>query len=181
MNSFVALLRGINVSGQKKISMADLRETLKNVGLQNVATYIQSGNIVFESDDPNREGLGTMISMAILRDFGFEVPTLVLMGDEVKDILESNPFKEETNEKGLYFVMLKEPASPTRVSEFNKISYENEEFLVTPLCVYLNCKAGYGKAKLNNNLIERKLKVEATTRNLRTMQKLLEMVSRIRD
>ncbi|WP_222981837.1 DUF1697 domain-containing protein [Flagellimonas meishanensis] len=181
MNTYVALLRGINVSGQKKIRMEDLRATLENVGLHRVKTYIQSGNIVFDSMEAEIKTLEATIYQAILTDFGFEVPNLVLTGNAIHHILESSPFKEETNEKGLYFVLLKEVPNNALVSEFNKLKFDNEDFHVAANCVYLNCRTGYGKAKLNNNLIERKLKVEATTRNLRTMQKLLELTQEVRD
>ncbi len=175
MITYIALLRGINVSGQKKIRMADLRATLEGIELQSVTTYIQSGNICFQSQNARRKELETTIQRAIYTDFGFNVPTLVLNGADIMGILESNPFKDETNEKGLYFVLLKETPSETLVSEFSTLKFENEDFHVTDNCVYLNCKTGYGKAKLSNNLIERKLGVEATARNLRTMKKLLEM------
>ena len=175
MKTYIALLRGINVSGQKIIRMADLRVTMEKLGLRNVSTYIQSGNICFRSENASREELETKIWDGIYSDFGFKVPTLIVDGEDIEGILESNPFKNETNEKGLYFVLLKEAPSEVLVSEFSKLEFENEYFHVTPNCVYLNCKTGYGKAKLSNNLIERKLGVQATARNLRTMNKLLEM------
>ncbi len=176
MKTYIALLRGINVSGQKIIRMADLRITMEKLGLQHVSTYIQSGNICFQSENTGRKELETKIWDGIYSDFGFEVPTLVLDGEDITSILKSNPFKDETNEKGLYFVLLKEAPSKVLVSEFGKLEFENEDFHVISNCVYLNCKTGLGKAKLNTNLIEKKLGVQATARNLRTMNKLLEMI-----
>ncbi|NAY92073.1 DUF1697 domain-containing protein [Muricauda sp. JGD-17] len=181
MQTYVALLRGINVSGQKKILMPDLKATFENIGLKRVVTYIQSGNIVFESTSSNIKELETSVHRAILRDFGFDVPILVMAANDIVSILESNPFAEEKEKKGLYFVLLKETPNKERVSKFNNLKFEDEEYYIISTCVYLNCKAGYGKAKLNNNLIERKLKVEATTRNWKTMQKLLELAEQIKD
>lgn len=173
--TFIALLRGINVGGQKKIKMAELRETLTRTGLENVQTYIQSGNVIFESSEGNLKGLENSIRETILKDFGFEVPTLVISGNEIKEILEANPFAEKEEENKLYYVLLKKAPEKDLVAQFEEVNYPNEDFQVTEKCVYLMCKKGYGNAKLNNNLIEQKLKVEATTRNHKTMQKLLEM------
>ena len=69
------------------------------------------------------------------------------------------------------------PATETLVNTFTKLKFKTEDYLITERCVYLNCKAGAGKAKLNNNLIEKKLEVIATTRNLRTMQQMLELAN----
>ncbi|MEZ4809467.1 MAG: DUF1697 domain-containing protein [Allomuricauda sp.] len=175
MKTYIALLRGINVSGQKKIKMDELRKTLENIGLGNVTTYIQSGNIVFNSGLTEIDKLQNIIYEAIWKDFGFEVPTLVVTGEEVGRILNANPFFDMTEENRLYYVLLKQPPKQELVDQLNEQRFADEDFHITPACVYLCCKNGYGNAKLNNNLIERKLKVEATTRNLKTMQKLLEM------
>ncbi|MEX0312788.1 MAG: DUF1697 domain-containing protein [Allomuricauda sp.] len=177
MKSFIAFLRGINVSGQKKIKMADLKYQLEENGFCNVQTYIQSGNLVFESDEIDSGKLANALNKTILSAFGFDVPVLVLTSENLEEILRANPFADEPDKKSLYYVLLKTEPNLGLVNEFNQVKFENEDFAITHNCVYLCCKAGYGKAKLNNNLIERKLKVEATTRNLRTLQKLLEMVS----
>lgn len=180
MKDYIALLRGINVGGQKKIKMADLQKTLTKAGLKNVETYIQSGNVVFSSGELDKRVLESRIHTTILEDFGFEVPILVVQEEDIKEILENNPFADEAEENKLYYVLLKEAPVAEAVHEFNQLSFEHEDFHITNTCVYLLCKNGYGNARLNNNLLERKLKVEATTRNLRTMQKLLDMVQESR-
>jgi uncharacterized protein (DUF1697 family) len=174
-DTFIALLRGINVSGQKKMKMAELRAVLEDAGLQNVKTYIQSGNLVFDSKESNAKKLEGVIVKTILNHFGFEVPTLVVREDDIQQILKGNPFLETSEENKLYYVLLQNPPHRELVEEFNQQNFEQEDFYITDTCVYLLCKNGYGKAKLNNNLIERKLKVQATTRNDRTMRKLLEL------
>ncbi len=176
-STYIALLRGINVSGQKKIKMAELRAVLEDSGLQNVQTYIQSGNIVFESDNADREKLQQIIATAIRQHFGFNVPTLVMQKKSIRQILKVNPFANEGEESKLYYVLLKSPPEKELVQQFEQLHFDYEDSHITDNCVYLLCKNGYGKAKLNNNLIEKKLKVEATTRNQKTMQKLLEMTS----
>jgi len=176
-NTYIALLRGINVSGQKKIKMAELRSVLEENGFNDVKTYIQSGNIVFDSELGDREKLQHRIATVIHQHFGFEVPTLVIQEADIQQILESNPFSDEGEANKLYYVLLKNPPKEDLVKQFNQLQFEHEAFHITNKCVYLLCKNGYGKAKLNNNLIEKKLKVEATTRNEKTMLKLLEMAS----
>lgn len=176
MKTYIALLRGINVSGQKKIKMADLKKTLENNGLQNVTTYIQSGNVVFGHPSEDIVLLQQLVHGAILKDFGFDVPTLVIEGSDIENILQANPFKDKEEENRLYFVLLKEIPDKALTEAFNKLEFTHEDFHVEDNCVYLCCKKGYGNAKLNNNLVERKLKVQATTRNLKTLQKLVDVV-----
>ncbi len=173
--TFIALLRGINVSGQKKIKMAELRETLTKSGLENVQTYIQSENIIFDSGIKEVSTLEYKIHEAIAKNFGFDVPTLVVGGNDVQKILDDNPFAAGAEENRLYYVLLKQAPEKDLVLQFEELTFQNEDFYITEKCIYLMCKKGYGNAKLNNNLIERKLKVEATTRNQKTMKKLLEM------
>ncbi len=177
MKTFIVLLRGINVSGQKQIKMADLRSMLEKNNFENVRTYIQSGNVVLDSKETAIPLLEATISAAIKATFGFEIPVLVKLKGDIQDILKRNPFEETANnsDKRLYYVLLKTAPDRDLVKAFETERYENEGFSVASDCVYLVCNKGYGNAKLNNNLIERKLKVEATTRNHRTMLRLVEM------
>lgn len=176
MNKYVAFLRGINVGGQKKIKMADLKTSLEKAGLKNVQTYIQSGNLIITSESTDLALLEKNIYNVILKDFGFEVPILITTTRVLSEILVAIPFKE-AEEKNLYFTMLHEFPDEELAREFNALDFQNEDFELIGKCVYLNCKKGAGNAKLNNNLIERKLKVTATTRNLRTMQKMIELAN----
>jgi len=175
MKTFIALLRGINVSGQKKILMAELRLLLEKSGLQNVQTYIQSGNVIFHSEASAKE-CSENISEVIKKKYGWEVPVLVITPSEIKSILKDCPFSEEKKVKS-YFVLLQSVPSSENISETEKINYPNEEFVITSTCVYLYSELGAAKAKLSTNFFERKLKVSATARNYNTMVKLLSMVS----
>lgn len=175
MKTYIAFLRGINVSGQKKIKMVDLRTSLQKQGLENVRTYIQSGNVILEAPSGNPKELEFTIEKAIEDDFGFKVPVLIKTPKQVQDILDDNPFDGTNNPKGLYFALIHNIPSNELVASFQKMRFDHEEFYYTTDCVYLNCKLGAGKAKLNNNLIENKLKVIATTRNLNTMKKMIAL------
>ena len=173
MKTYIALLRGINVSGQKKILMADLRTLLEKAGLQNIKTYIQSGNVIFSSSE-KKETVATIIFEAIQKKYGWEVPVLVFTSTELKSVFDNCPFSEKKKEKS-YFILLKSKPTTESIIETSKLSTPEEEFVITNSCVYIYYDLGAGKAKLGTNLFERKLKVKATARNYRTMKKLLEL------
>ena len=175
--NYIALLRGINVGGHKKIKMADLRLLVEGLGFGKVLTYIQSGNIVFKSEVKDPKKLENQISKSILDHYGFEVPVIVKKRVEIERIMSNNPFddQEDIYSNKIYFVLLKEEPNQELMHLLSLIKFENEQLEITPSCVYLKYSLGAGKAKCSNNLIETKLKVSATSRNYRTMMKLLEM------
>ena len=172
MKTYIALLRGINVGGHKKLKMADLKLMMEELGFQNVVTYIESGNVVFSAKE--KKGLSDKISKEIEKRFGWEVPVLVKTTDEVAKILKDCPF-EETKKTEAYFMLLASPPKKELMEAVREISYPNEEFVLTPDCVYIYFGNGYGNEKLNNNFFEKKLQVPATTRNYRTLTKLVEL------
>lgn len=173
MKTYIALLRGINVGGHKKIKMADLRTALEDVGFQSVQTYIQSGNIVFMSE-ATAEACTTKIAATIEKVFGFIVPTLVLTDTYIKGILAKNPFSEEKI-KDCYYTILSHFPEKDEIKDFEAVNYPDEEMILLERCVYYYTSKGFRKSKYSNNLAEKKLKVQATTRNHRTMSKLVEM------
>ena len=177
MPVYIALLRGINVSGQKKVSMAGLRDVLTGAGFQEVRTYIQSGNVIFSDTPAGKLQLQHQIGELINKHFGFEVAVLVLSMAELREIIDENPFRElhEGAQAHMYFTFLFSKPADTRSKNLQQESFANEECALSERCVYMLCHKGMGKARLNNNLIETRLQVKATTRNFRTTLKLLEM------
>ncbi len=177
MSRYVAFLRGINVSGQKKVPMSELRSILSNIGLEEVKTYIQSGNVIFSSESTSTSKLEERIEKAIKKGFCFDVLVLVKSVEELQKILKNNPFDDEDNSavNKIYFVLLFQNPGLEKINAFKNEVFPSEKWELNNNCIYLCCENGYGKAKLNNNMIERKLKVDATTRNYRTMHKLIEM------
>lgn len=176
MKKFIALLRGINVSGQKQIKMSELKTLFEKSGFQNVETYIQSGNVIFSSKETSTEKLSLKISSAIKKQFGFDVQVIVVTPQEIEDALKKNPFiKKKKDTDKLYIIFLSETPSKASINELNTTNYLPEEFVIDGRCVYLFVPNGYGKAKLNNNFFENKLKVFGTTRNLKTLNALLEL------
>ena len=177
MITYIALLRGINVSGHKKIIMADLRVLLDALGYNNVITYIQSGNVIFKSNETNVAILQNQIHEAILESYNFEVEVLVKKRNDLEKIVDQNPYTDtkDLEENKIYFVLLKEIPEIELVRKLKNIEFENEQFIVSNECIYLRCGLGAGKAKCNNNFLESTLKISATSRNYRTVQKLLEL------
>ncbi|WP_406682705.1 DUF1697 domain-containing protein [Seonamhaeicola sp. MEBiC1930] len=178
MITYIALLRGINVSGQKKVPMAELRKLLTENRLKNVQTYIQSENVIFQSFDEDKSALETIIHDAIRSHFGFDVPVLVLTPLELKQIFNGSPFLQSEKEKS-YFMFLYEKPEENLIKEVSQLNYPNEAFKITDNSIYFYCSTGYGKAKCSNNFFERKLKVTATARNYKTMLKLLSLTSQL--
>ncbi|WP_299672448.1 DUF1697 domain-containing protein [uncultured Polaribacter sp.] len=168
--AFIVLLRGINVSGKNKIPMADVRELLNNLDFQNVQTYIQSGNIILESD-LEKDEICDKIKNGIQERFGFDVPVLARTILEWKKVIDNYPFSIE-NEKIVALTFLNKSTKETTIEVKN---IGEDSYKIVEDVVYLYCPSGFGSTKLTNNIIERKLDVVATTRNLRTTLKLLEL------
>ncbi len=95
MQTYISMLRGINVSGQKKIRMADLKSLYESLGLENVQTYVQSGNVVFDSPEKDTAKLTKSIEAQIEKVYGFSVPVLIRTADDFRRVIESHPFARE--------------------------------------------------------------------------------------
>lgn len=170
MAKFIALLRGINVSGQKKILMVDLRKLLEKHNFQAVKTYIQSGNIIFESNEKNLQNLALNIQNIIFDAYGFKVPTIVLKPEKLKKAIEENPYKGK--EDKLYLTILNQIPLVENQNILATYSFENESYILINDLLYFYAGNGAGRAKMSNNFFEKKLKVQATTRNWKTVKKL---------
>jgi uncharacterized protein (DUF1697 family) len=170
MKRFIILLRGINVSGKNKLPMADLRDLLNALEFKNVQTYIQSGNIILDTDKSKIE-VCQNIKEGVLSKFGYDVPVLARTISEWEKVISKYPFSIE-NERIVAFTFLNK-GTKELVIEVKNIG--EDQYKIVDDVVYLNCPTGFGLTKLTNNVIEKKLNVIATTRNLRTTLKLLEL------
>jgi len=177
VHTYICLLRGINVSGQKKIKMVDLKVSLEKLNFKEIATYIQSGNIVFKSEIDSTTELEKHIHDIILKDFGFDVPTLVKTSKEVRDAFEQNPFEKDATKdpKLFYVVFLKNKPASENIAHLKTYDYSPEVYVLKDKIIYFYAANGAGKAKMSNNFFENKLKTQATTRNWRTTHKLVEL------
>lgn len=168
---YIALLRGVNVSGKNRIAMANLRDLFAGLGYQDVRTYIQSGNVVFlapASEDTTREA----IEGAIARDLGMEVTVLLRTAEDLRAITEGNPFLPAADPAILHVTFL---AAVPATMEVSAPPSGRDEYRIAGREIYLSCPEGYGNTKLTNSLWERRLQMRATTRNWRTVMTLLEM------
>jgi uncharacterized protein (DUF1697 family) len=181
MPAYVAMLRGINVSGHKTIKMEDLRALSGDLGFRDVETYVQSGNIVFQSSLENPTIISKRIGAKIIESFGFEVPVIVRTSKEMRNVISNNPFLEENgiDSSKLHVTFLWEIVQETSLEKLAELSTSPDRFYPAPREIYVYCPSGYGRTKLSNVGIEKALLVTATTRNWKTTNKLLEMVSKI--
>jgi uncharacterized protein (DUF1697 family) len=170
------MLRGINVA-QKWIGMERLRAIFETLGLSEVRTYVQSGNVVFQTEQGSLTRLSKDITEQIRRDFDFEVPVLIRTLEEMEEIVASNNFAKdkELDHSKLHVTFLADTPAVATVSGLKSLASKSERFRVVGREVYLYCPDGYGRTKLSNNAIERKLSLVATTRNWRTVNALLAM------
>lgn len=182
MQTFISILRGINVSGQKKILMADLKALYEeNLGFKDVKTYIQSGNVIFKTEDgktASDQELAHKIEKAIAEKYNFQVPVLVRTVDEMKKTLAGNPFiKENKNIETdkLHVTFLAEEPAKANLEAIKTLDYSPDKFIISGKDVFLYIPDKYGETKLSNKFFETKLKVSATTRNWKTVNKLVEL------
>jgi uncharacterized protein (DUF1697 family) len=170
---YACIIRGINVSGKNKVNMKELKTSLDKAGFDDVETYIQSGNFVFSFGRIKLEDVDSIITTILNKEFNVEAPIIILNQDYLKKVLEKNPFKsKEITHLAIAFLQ-DEPESKV----FPELDYKNDEFAFGEKCVYLYCPDGFGRSKVTNNFIEAKTKVSATSRNMKTSLKLLEMMN----
>jgi uncharacterized protein (DUF1697 family) len=175
-----ALLRGVNVGGKAKVGMGDLRELFAALGHTQVTTYLQSGNVVFEpaGGTDGSAQIADAIVQRIAAEMGLQVSVLLRTGDELGRVLEGNPYlARESDPTRLHVTFLEQAPAAERADRLEIPSGETATFTLTDREVYIHCPDGYGRTKLNNAFIERKLGVSATTRNWKTVAALHEMTT----
>jgi uncharacterized protein (DUF1697 family) len=172
--TWVALLRGINLGARNKISMAELKELFADLGAENPTTYVQSGNVVFRAGGA-RATLARDVEREIERRLGLEITVLLRTQAELAKLVAASPFsKRESDPTKLHVTFLAERAKRGRVAALEN-KFEPDEFDVVGDAVYLYCPNGYGRSKLSNAFFEKQLGVAATTRNWRTVTALVEI------
>lgn len=180
MTTYIALLRGINVSGKNAIRMSDLQASFSGLGFADVRTYLQSGNAVFRTEKKSDEvKLASVITTRIKQDFGHAVTVLVISSKELEHVINSNPLRPKVggDEKLFHCTFLAEPVSAASFKALKLPAAEGERAVLVGKAVLLHCPHSYGNSKLNNNYFERALGVSATTRNWRTVLALQKLCS----
>jgi uncharacterized protein (DUF1697 family) len=177
VSTYIALLRGINVSGSNIIKMADLREMMDNLGFYGAETYIQSGNIIFRSETSDLKTLENRIASGISARFSLSVPVLLLDSRQLAAILSNCPFPDDGISKpvGVYISLMSALPEDRGFPAIDGKTAPTERWKIVDRCLFLNCPEGYGKTRITNGFIEKRLKVVSTTRNIRTMRKLAAM------
>jgi uncharacterized protein (DUF1697 family) len=181
MIKYVAFLRGINVGGNKLIKMADLRIVFERLGFKKVSTYIQSGNVIFEAKEADADALARKIEKRILQALGLEVKVILRTVGELQEDVKSDPFKAgEPSEDVVWFVtfMSQDPRNPPQLPFV--IAKENTEILtIRNRAAFLACRRKQnGMFSFPNAFFEKQLGVSATTRNWRTVNKILELAEK---
>lgn len=181
MNFYVALLRGINVGGKNILPMKELIAVLENLGLTNVQTYIQSGNVVFQFDGSSPQELSPNIQAAILLSHGFAPKVTILSGQEFHLAMAANPFPEATTEpKSLHLFFLNSvPVNPD-LEKLISLKTQSERFELIDQVFYLHTPESFGRSKLAAN-VEKSLGVALTARNWRTAKSILSILRQVEE
>ncbi len=173
MYSRAVLLRGINVGGHNKITMADLVRALEEVGASNIRTYIQSGNVVLQHATKDPSALAELIRTGVRTATGIEAGVLVLTPEELTTCIARNPFPHAAEEpKSLHTFFL---AAPSQINAVTPLLSDDESCQLHDKCLYLHAPKGIGKSKFARGA-EKALGVEVTARNWRTVLRLETML-----
>ena len=177
MTKYLALLRGINVSGHNMIKMDALKKMLENMGFQNVETYIQSGNVFLESDDENTASIGFKIKQEISKVFGYDVPVIMVSKTDLELCFKNNPYlkEKECDIKKLYVAFISKELTAAAINDLKISNFKPDEAAIDSNRIYIKYAIGAGKTNLDQKYIEKKLNVVSTIRNWNTVTKLLEI------
>lgn len=177
MNTYIILLRGINVSGKNIIKMSVLKQLLTDEGFGNVVTYIQSGNIVAESP-LNKAEVQHKIRELISGHFGWDISVFVLTPQQVQDALDHNPFPGTAAPNRVFVTFLDKEPDAGATARLSRMDFGGDLYEIVNGVLYFHLPGGMAQSKMNNNFFEKKLKVTATGRNLNTVRKMIELAKR---
>lgn len=175
MNSFIVLLRAVNVSGKNIIKMTELKSHLDYANFKNVKTYIQSGNIILKSE-LDKHKIQRTITDLIHREFDLDVYVFTLTAQELHNIIENNPFPNNPPPNKVYSTLLAHTPAQEDIDKLNQIDLGEERYVLKDDVFYFYVPEGMANSKLSNQFIENKLKVKATGRNLNTILKLKDLL-----
>ena len=173
MTIWIVLLRGINVGGKHVVPMKRLRELLEKKGFSGVQTYIQSGNCVFGSDEPDAGKVAQTVAETIEAEFGFRPSVFALTLDDLDTAIKANPFPAEAG-KALHLIFMDGASADADLDGLRAIAPVNEAAEIKGNVLYLYTPDGFGCSVMAQKL-DRFVKADKTARNLNTMLKLAEM------
>ena len=177
MIRYIAFLRGINVSGQKIIKMERLNEIFESMKVKNVRTFIQSGNVLFDSPEVDSDSLTKKIESHLKKSLGYQVAVMIRTVDEIEKIIRQNPFRKVKLDKDvhLYVTFLSEEPATDLKKSLQLLSDEIATYKIAKRDVYTLYKRSNAKHPFSNNFVEKKLKIKATTRNWNVVNKIYEL------
>jgi uncharacterized protein (DUF1697 family) len=179
MTRYISLLRGINVGGRRKILMADLKKLYSDLGCLNIQTYIQSGNVIFDWDlEKDATEIETIIYKAIQKHYGYEVPVIIRKVKEIEEIILNNPFATPSNSESLFLMFLKDKPLSNQLEKIKEYSFLPDDFHISGKHIYGVFVGKFSDSKLGITFFEKHLKVSATTRNWKTVNKLFEIATK---
>jgi uncharacterized protein (DUF1697 family) len=174
---YVAFLRGINVGGKNKIKMETLREVFASLGFHNVKTYINSGNVIFETAETDDKTLAAKIERAIETEFSLNIKVMARSVAEIEEIIKNNPFDGQfENDKDLHVFFLDEKLAAEKSELLLANNNESERFAVVGREIFCHLRVGVSDSLMGKDYIGKKLKVPATARNWRTVNKIMDLL-----
>lgn len=178
--TYVAFLRGINVGAHNRMKMAALRRMFAELGFENVTTYIQSGNVIFESTATDTDVLRETIEKEIERTFGYDVTVMIRTRDELQDIVGSNPFAPADGDENSkrYVTFLREAPSEEQTETLLSAQNDAETFAVSGSVVYTQIRTD--KHKRGRFIdVGKQLGIPATRRNWQVVTKVFELATSV--
>jgi uncharacterized protein (DUF1697 family) len=172
----VALLRGINLAGNNRLSVKQLSDVFIGVGCSSVETYIQSGNVVFVAAERLARQVPSLVTENLLKEFGLRVPVLTRSAEALHLAVGANPFlKKGADLQMLHVAFLAALPTAARVASLDPQRSPTDEFAVVGSDVFLRLPNGMARTKLSNAYLDSRLATTSTVRNWRTVLKLVEM------
>lgn len=175
---YVAMLRGINVGGKKKVPMKELRDLVTAAGCEQVVTYIQTGNAIFTSSAAATE-VATDLEARIKKVFGFEVVVVVRTAAQLEAVLKANPFGGGVEGTKLVVAFLRDKPKPNALKGIDASIYEPERFKLKGSELYLHLPNGQGQMKLKYSMFDKVLATPSTVRNWNTVTKVVELTREV--
>jgi uncharacterized protein (DUF1697 family) len=182
MSVHVALLRGINVGANKRMKMEALRKVFAELGLEGAQTYLQSGNVVFQSKETDKAKLAKRIETAIEEAFGFHSDIILRSAAEVRQVIASDPFADrlDLDPAKLLVLFLGRPLTAAEVKALRQLNVPPDEVLPDETEIYIYYPNGMGRSKLDVAMAK-VLKTNGTGRNWRSTLNILSMMERLEE
>jgi uncharacterized protein (DUF1697 family) len=182
MPRYLALLRGINVGGRSKVAMADLREVATSLGHAEVATYIQSGNLVFATADTDTARLADSLEAEIASRLGVQPAVVVLSAPGLAQVITDNPFPDEANPRYVHAIFHRDVIDAKGVArvaaavQLVRESGSRDDAVVVGRALYLHTPDGFGRSDLAVQLTRKSVRPAGTARNWATVTKVMAML-----